>query len=154
MDCAECLKRKNVEFEKKAHLFENRHHLAIFLLNTILNIQNEWSGFCQCKRNEIWLVCQAKSCYQNFQYKIYEHSLDLNFLAKYRENLYRNMLKLITLDNQFICRIINKKYKYFRRDWFTGEKNEYYAELCLEIYEQLKINRIISNDCKVVLESI
>ena len=64
------------------------------------------------------------------------------------------MLKLLTLDNHFVCRIINKKYKYFHLDWFTGEKHEYHAELCLETYEQMKIKKIMSNDCKVVLKRI
>ena len=154
MDCAGCLKKNRIEFEKKTCLFEDRHHLAVFLLNVILNIQCEWTGFCQCKRHETCLVCQAKIYYQNYQYKIYEHSLDFNFLAKLRENLYRNMLKLLTLDNLFVCRIINKKYKYFHRDWFTGEKHDYHAELCLGTYEQMKIKKIMSNDCKVVLKRI
>ena len=107
MDCAGCLKKNRIQFEKKTCLFEDRHHLAVFLLNVILNIQYEETGFCRCKRQEICLVCQAKTYYQNYQYKIYEHSLDFNFLAKLRENLYRNMLKLLTLDNHFVLSIKN-----------------------------------------------
>ena len=141
-------------FEKKTHLFEDRYHLAVFLLNTILNIQTEWFRFFKCKRYEICLVCQARSCYEDFLYQIYEHSLDLNYLAKIRENLYKNMLKLLTLDNHFVCHIINKKYKYFYRDWFTGKKHQYHAELCSETYEHMKIKKIMPNDCKVVLKRI
>ena len=64
------------------------------------------------------------------------------------------MLKLLILDNHFVCRIINKKYKYFHRYWFTGEKREYHAELCLGTDEQMKIKKITSNDLKVVLKRI
>ena len=141
-------------FEKKPHLFEDRYHLAVFLLNTILNIQTEWFRFCKCKRYEICLVCQAKSCYEDFQYQIYEHSLDLNYLTKITENLYKNMLKLLTLDKHFVCHIMNKKYKHYHRDWFTGQKNEYDIEVCSGTHEQTIINKICSNNCKVVLKSI
>ena len=108
MDCAGCLKKNRIEFEKKTCLFEDRHHLAVFLLNETLNIQYEETSFCRCKRYEICLVCQAKTYYQNYQYKIFEHSLHFNFLAKLRENLYRNMLKLLTLDNHFVELSIKK----------------------------------------------
>ena len=47
--------------------------------------------------------------------------LDLDFLADIRENVYRNLLKLLTLENHFACKLINTKYNYSHKDWFTGE---------------------------------
>ena len=79
--------------------------------------------------------------------------MDLNFLAKTRENLYRNLLKLLTLDNHFACRVVNQKYQYFHNR-FVGEKNKYDLDTCLVMYEQKKTDKIRFNNCKVVLKSI
>ena len=155
MECQGCCLKKNRDiFEKMTHVFESRHYLALFLLNTILNIQEDWSKFCKCKTFEICLVCQTKRFYNNYQYYIYKHSLNLIFLAKLRENLYRNLLKLLTLDNHFACNVVNKKHRYFHVDWFTGEKIDYNLDVCLTYFEQKKIHEIRYNNCKVVLKSI
>ena len=154
MDCQDCLKRNKELFEKKPHLFEDHHHLTLFLINIVLNIQNFWSVFCCCKRSEICLVCQAKVCYQNYEDKIYDKCLDLNFLAETRENIYRNLLRLLTLDNHFVCRIINQKYCYIHKNWFTGEKFKYDLDYCFTTLEQKKLEKIKNNNCKVVLRPI
>ena len=154
MDCKDCLKKNSQIFKDKCHLFEDRHHLAFFLINIILNIQDLWTDFCRCDGIQICLVCQENMFYKNFEYKVYHNSLDLNFLAKLRENVYRNLERFLTLDNHFVCKIVNHKYQYFHKDWFTGEKWKFDLDYCLTSYEHKKIDNIIGNNCKVVLKKI
>lgn len=75
----------------------------IFLLNIVLNIKKMAAKYCCCKNLEICLVCQAKHFYCDYEFKIYKNCLDLDFLAKQQSNVYRNLLKLLTLDNHFVC---------------------------------------------------
>ena len=56
--------------------------------------------YCCCKNLEIYLVCRAKHFYCDYEFKIYKNCVDLEFLAKPQSNAYRNLLKLLTLDNQ------------------------------------------------------
>ena len=78
---------------------------------------------------------------------MYKKCLDLDFLASVRENIYDNLVKLLTLDSHFVCRIINEKFQYRHKDWFTGEKMFYDLDVCLRMWEPKKIDEIISNDC-------
>ena len=59
-----------------------RRSLVLFLLNVILNIQEFWLDFCKCDGTNICLPCQANICYREYQYNIYEHCLNLDFLLK------------------------------------------------------------------------
>ena len=68
------------------------------------------------------LACRSNIIYREYQYNIYQHCLNLDFLAKVRENLFDNLEKMLTLNNHFVCEIINKKFHYEHKDWFTGEK--------------------------------
>ena len=53
--------------------------------------------------------------------------------------------------NHFLCEIINKKYQYTHKDWFTGEYVSYDLDFCLTNYEQQKIKSIKDTDFKIVI---
>ena len=50
----------------------------------------------------------------------------------------------------FLCEIINNKYVYHHKDWFTGENVNYELDFCLTSYEKNKMNEIINTDFKIV----
>ena len=41
--------------------------------------------------------------------------------------------------NHFLCDIINKKYQYKHKDWFTGEDMSYDLDFCLTNFEEKKL---------------
>lgn len=75
----------------------------------------------------------------------------MDFLAKVRDNLHNNLLKMIYANNHFLCEIINNKYVYHHKDWFTGENVNYELDFCLTSYEKNKMNEIINTNFKIVV---
>ena len=61
---------------------------------------------------------------------------------------------MLTLNSHFICEIINDKFHYEHKDWFTGEKMLFHLEICLKAWEENKIQKIILNDFRIVCEDI
>ena len=62
----------------------------------------------------------------------------LDFLAKVGENVCSNLNRLLTLNNNFACKIVNQEYYYDHKDWFTGEKLFSNLELCLSKWKKNK----------------
>ena len=120
--CNNCFLNDQYKLENKSCFFKDRHVLTLFLLNIILNIKKKWLDFCKCDGKTMCLACRSNIIYREYQYNIYQHCLNLDFLAKVRENLFDNLEKMLTLNNHFVCEIINKKFHYEHKDWFTGEK--------------------------------
>ena len=81
----------------------------------------------------------SKIIFQDYEFKIYKNCLDLDFLAELQKNVYRNLLKLTTLDNHFVCRLINNEYNYEHRDWLNGFYQKYNLSYCVDFYEQKKL---------------
>lgn len=139
------------KLENAINFFENRRSLVHFLLNVILNIQEIWLKFCKCDGVNICLPCQVNICYRKCQYVVYDGCLNLDFLLKVKDNLHTNLLKMVTTYNHFLCEIINKKYQYLHKDWFTGEDVQYDLGFCLTNFEQKLIKSIKETNFKIVL---
>lgn len=154
MVCRNCLQEDNEIFKYKCNVFGNRHYLVLFLVNIILNIKKMRNDFCKCDGETICLVCQSMKIYKDYEHVVYRNCLNLDFLCKVRENLIQNMYRLFTMNNHFVCKIINEKYQYDHKDWFTGNKNFYDLDSALTFFEQKQINKIINNNCKVLVEKI
>ena len=58
---------------------------------------------------------------------------------------------MVTTYNHFLCEIINKKYKYSHKDWFTGEDVQNDLGFCLTNFEQKLIKSIKETNFKIVL---
>lgn len=98
-----------------------------------------WMDFCCCKiPYKRCLVCQAKIYYLNYEYDIYENSFDLDFLVKLQANVRKNLLRLLTVDSHFVCKLINTRYGCSHKDWFSGEVEKFYLPHCLDVYENKK----------------
>ena len=121
MVCKNCLKDDNDLFEYKCNVFKDKHNLMLFLLNIVLNIQKIWEEYCVCDGEYICLVCQVNTIYKEYEYVIFQNCLNLDFLAKVRENICGNLNRLLTLKSHFVCHIIYNKYQYQYKDWFTGD---------------------------------
>ena len=96
------------------------------------------------------MVCLAKYFYCDYEFKIYKNCLDLDFLTKFQSNVYRNLSKLLTPDNHFVCQIVNNEYY----DWFNGFYQKYSLSYCVDFYEQRRIDLIKKNECKILIEPI
>lgn len=107
-----------------------------------MNVQKWREDFCVCDGHSICEVCQANLYYRNYEYRVYEKCLGLNFLADVRENISRNLEKLLTLDSHFVCKIVNENFQYSDKDWFTRDKVLYDLEVCLQMWEQKKLIKL------------
>ena len=92
--------------------------------------------------------------YLNDEYDLYESSLNFNFLAIYHSHVYSNLKKLLEVKNHVVCKLVNTKFYYLNKDWFTGERDRYYLPYCLDIYESNQINKIKKNEFKVVIDPL
>ena len=82
--------------------------------------------YCKCDGTEICLICRFNIIYRDYQYTIYKNCLNLNFLTKVRENLHKNLLKLVDSNNHFLCVITNEEFEYFHKDWFNGNQVHFF----------------------------
>ena len=132
--------------------------MVIFLLNVVLNIKNLSDRYCFCKRTSSILpcsTCQFRMVYLNDEFDIYENSLDMHFLVTFHRHLYKNLKRLLLeTDSHLVCELVNKKYFYTHKDWFSRKVERFYIPNCLENFQNKKINKIKNNDLKVVLDPI
>ena len=157
MSCQNCFKDNIDAFEKATCVFSSRRPLVIFLLNLVLNIKDLWERYCSCEKSCIspCLVCQFRLVYLNDDFDIYENSFDLHFLFTFHRHLYENLKRaLLETDSHFVCKLINKKYFYTRKNWFDGKIERFYLANCLEDHENNRINGFKNNDLKIVLDQI
>ena len=138
-------------FERSACIFRSRCSLVIFLLNVVLNIKELWEDYCYYEKlSEKCSVCQFRMIYLN-DFDLYEHSFDFNFLVNYHSHFYNNLVKLLGIKNHIVCKLVNTKFYYLHKDWFTDERGRYYLPYCLDIFEKNQINKIKNNEFKIVI---
>ena len=159
MACTNCSKNNNEAFEKPACVFPSRRPLVLSLLNVVLNIKDIWASYCFCTDGSFQCaVCQFRTVYLNDEYDIYENCFDLNFLSKFHDHMYNNLKRLlleIDLNNyHFACELINRKFFYTYKNWYTGDIEHYYLTSCLQFYEDQQMKKIKNHEFKVVLNPI
>ena len=130
--------------------------MFVFLLNIALNAQELWRDYSFCEKVlEECLICQFQMLYWNDQYDLYENSFDLNFLLRFRDQVRRNLSKLLDIkDCHFACELINRQYFYSHKSWFDGQIEKFYIPYCLAIYENDKINTIKNNEFNIVIDPL
>ena len=152
MSCLNFLQVNNDPFHLKTRFFKSRQPLVVFSLNTVLNSKELFKGYCFCKNTDaVCLVCQFKICYLNNEYDLYENCLNWDFLSGFHKRMCEHLKKLVTLDNHVVCKLLNNKFYYIHKDWFTGEKEAFDLEDCLDFHENKKIEQIKNNEFKVVV---
>ena len=114
MACNLC--KNNDLFFKTVTEFENRKFLLVFLLNTILNINDHSHRFCYCKadnnnnnnnNNNKCEICVLAYIYRDQQFKIYENLLTIVFLKHSVHNLIKNLVILRNEKLHLVCNLIN-----------------------------------------------
>ena len=113
MACNLC--KNNDLFFKTVTEFENRKFLLVFLLNTILNINDHSHRFCYCKadnnnnnnNNNKCEICILAYIYRDQQFKIYENSLNIVFSKHSVHNLIKNLVILRNKKLHLVCNLIN-----------------------------------------------
>ena len=75
-------------------------------------------------------------------------------MTKVRENLHKNLLKLVDSNNHFLCVIINEAFEYFHKDWFNGNQVRYGLEYCLSLWDKYQMDKIMQTDFKIVCKKI
>ena len=115
-----------------------------------------WENYCYCENVSVKCsVCQFRMVYLNDEYDLYENCFNLHFLAVFHEHIYKNLRKLLEVNNNHVvCKFLNRKYYYFHKDWFTGEIERFYWPYCLEIYENNELNKIKNKEFKVVIDPL
>lgn len=81
-----------------------------------------------------------KMVYLNDKYDLYENCFYMHFLAVFHTDIYNNLIKLLEVKNH-VCKLINTKYSYAHKDWFTGKTERFYLPY-YHIYENNEINEI------------
>ena len=138
-------------FKRSTCSFCSRWSLVIFLLNVVLNIKELWEDYCYCEKlSEKCSVCQFWKVYLNDEFDLYKHSFDYNFLD-YNSHVYNNLVKFLGIKNHIVCKLVNTKFYYLHKDWFTDERGRYYLPYCLDIFEKNQINKIKNNEFKIVI---
>ena len=98
-------------------------------------------NYCFCKKVGLKCsVCQLKMVYLNDKYDLYENCFYMHFLAVFHTDIYNNLIKLLEVKNH-VCKLINTKYSYAHKDWFTGKTERFYLPY-YHIYENNEINKI------------
>ena len=77
--------------------------------------------------------------------------LNFDFLSKVKDNLHINLIKMVPAFNHFLCKIINRKYQYKFKSFFTGEELKYDLNVCLTNFEEHEIKCIMDQNLKVVI---
>ena len=152
-----CFKQNFEEFEKISTVFESQRPLVIFSLNILLNIEELWEKYWFCSSNrERCLNCQFRKVYFDeslFQFEIYEHCFDLDFLFKFYDHFTYNLERLIKeTDSHFVCELINKFFLYKNKCFFNGVTAPLSIEEASNFYEKNYIDFILKNDFKIIVK--
>ena len=121
-----------------------------------MHAQELWRDYSFCEKVlEECSIFQFRMLYWNDQYDLYENSFDLNFLLRFRDQVRRNLSKLLDIkDCHFACELINRQYFYSHKSWFDGQIEKFYIPYCLAIYENDKINTIKNNEFNIVIDPL
>ena len=121
-----------------------------------MHAQELWRDYSFCEKVlEECSIFQFRMLYWNDQYDLYENSFDLNFLLRFRDQVRRNLSKLLDIkDCHFACELINRQYFYSHKSWFDGQIEKFYIPYCLAIYENDKINTIKKNEFNIVIDPL
>ena len=119
--CKNCFLYSEINLHAKVGFFETRKDLVLFLLNVVLTIKDLFIDNCKCDGENICQPCSMGEIFnEKTVYEIYKNCLNLDFLSKIKEKLHLNMCTLFDKKDDFLCKIINKKFNYYHKCMFTG----------------------------------
>ena len=111
-------------------------------------------GLLQVRWRNICLPCQMADIFnKQTTYKVYENCLDLDVLLRVKENPHLQLINLLEKHDHFLCKIINEKYQYYHKCFFTGKHIYLDIERAYLEWEKTKIDKIVCNQPSVFLEN-
>lgn len=117
-----CFLFNEYKLHAKIVFFGKRQDMLIFILNVILNIKNYFLDHCKCNGENICQPCEIADIFnEETTYKILKNCFDLDLLSNVTENLHLNLNKLLEKHDHFLCTVINERYHYYHKCFFTGK---------------------------------
>ena len=139
-------------FDQKASVFTSRRAVLYFSLNDLLTIKKYRDHLCYCSQRE--RKCTIREIINDFygvEYDLYENMLNFDFLNQIHRRLFMHLNKMFA-SNRCLCLILNHKFAYVWKDWYTGEKHSVYLEDKIAYKEKIDMDKIKLNDCSVCLK--
>ena len=116
--------------------------IIFFLLNTLRNIKSFRNQLYYCVQLQPrCLICEICREFQSVEYDLYENMFCLDFLGRVHSYLH-DYLEKIFLSKRCLCFILNNKYSYVWKDWFTGENYRIFLKDAITHKENHDINII------------
>lgn len=105
--------------------------------------------FCKCNR-VVCDPCQIADIFkEEITFKLYENCFNLDLLSKVKENLHVYLINLLEKKDHFLCKIINDKYCYVHKCFFTRKNIITDVYSAVIEWENLKIEEIKNNGARV-----
>ena len=101
--------------------------------------------YCFCSTKGKFSICSTSEKFKG-KHLLYQNCSDFKQDVKIVGNLLKVLKDLVSLNNHFVCGLINHKYYYTAQNWFKGKKVAFSVEHCLEKCEMsLKHSEKVSN---------
>ena len=107
----------------------------VTLITIVLNIEKMFGFYCFCSTKGKCSICLTSEKFKGKHYLLYQNCLDFKQDDKIVGNLLKVLKDLVSLNNHFVCGLINQKYYYATQNWFSGKKVVFSVEHCLEKWE-------------------
>ena len=153
--CSNCFIHDEYKLESKMSYFESRNTLVIFLINAIMNIQKYFVEHCKCDGDTVCLSCSITEIFnEDLTYDIFANCFNFYFLSKIKENLCLQLLNLKESQQHFLCMILNNRYKYHHKCFFTGKLYDIEVKKLVCKWEKIETQKIIDLKPIVVVQDI
>ena len=77
--------------------------------------------YCFCSTKGKCSICLTSEKFKGKHYLLYQNCLDFKQDDKIVGNLLKVLKDLVSLNNHFVCGLINQKYYYATQNWFSGK---------------------------------
>ena len=125
-DCSICKSLTKDNFDQETSVFTSRRAVLYFLLNNLLSIKKYQDHLCYCSQRERkCTICDITNEFYGVEYDLYENMLNFDFLNQIHSRLFMDVNKMFA-SNRCLCLILNHKFAYIWKDWYTGEKHSVY----------------------------
>ena len=96
-------------FKKKSN--KGRKSLLVTLITIVLNIEKMFGFYCFCSTKGKFSICSTSEKFKG-KHLLYQNCSDFKQDVKIVGNLLKVLKDLVSLNNHFVCGLINHKYYY------------------------------------------
>ena len=151
-ECSICRSLTKDYFDQKTSVFTSRKAVLYFLLHTLLTIKKYRDHLCYySQREQKCTICDITNEFYSVEYDFYQNMFNFDFLNQIRRRLFMHLNKMFA-SKRCLCLILNNKFAYIWKDWYTGEKRSIYLEDAIAYKEKIDMDKIKLNGCSVCLK--